>query len=196
MKWIGLTGGIASGKSTVAQILRQKSVPVIDADQLAHQALAVNKPDLIHMFGPAILGANGDIDRRQLGDIVFSSPQKLKQLEALVHPWVQSQVRQLKQQMQDQGVAMAVYDVPLLFEKGLQEQFDQVVLVYAPRTTMKERLIKRNHLSETEADLRLDRQWDIEDKKNQSDYVIHNEGDFVHLEELVDAWLKTHKLNK
>src|SRR3954471_3696068 len=115
----GLTGGIGSGKSTVSALLRERGVPVVDADELAREAVAVGSDGLrevVAAFGPDVLGPDGNLDRKQLGALVFSDPEARKRLNSITHP----RVRQLSQrrfaELERQGVALAGYDVPLLFE--------------------------------------------------------------------------------
>lgn len=191
MKWIGLTGGIASGKSTVAGMLREMGAPVIDADKLAHQALHFYAEQLATEFGEEILNPDGHVNRKKLGAKIFSSPESKKKLEDLIHPFVRKEVKKKRKEWADQGHSFAIYDVPLLFEKNLEDQFDQVVLVYAPLELSIKRLMKRNNLSHKEAILRLSNQMDIEEKKHKADVVIDNQGSLDQLSEKVIAWQQT-----
>lgn len=189
MLWVGLTGGIASGKTTVAEMLRQRSVPVVDADLFAHQALQALRPDLKQIFGNQILDSEGLVDRKSLSRLVFSDKEKLSQLEDLVHPWVQEKVRQERKKLKAQGVDLAVYDVPLLFEKNLQAQFDKTVVVSVPLEISLKRFMQRNQLSLEEATQRMNHQMDIEEKKTRADFVIDNQGSLRGLEKQVDQLL-------
>ena len=193
MLWVGLTGGIASGKTTVAEMLRQRSVPVVDADLFAHQALQALRPELIQIFGSSILNRAGDVDRKSLGHLVFSDKKKLSQLESLVHPWIQEKVRQERQKLASQGHDLAVYDVPFLFEKNLQDQFDKILVVYLPQELSLKRLAQRNQISPKEATRRMSHQIDIEDKKLKADFVIDNQGSLQDLEKQVEQWLSVIK---
>lgn len=190
MKWIGLTGGIASGKTTVANIFRELGVPVIDADRLAHIALTRNKDKIISYFGREILDSEGEINRRSLGEKVFQNPKQLKSLEAMIHPFVQEKAMEKKALFEVAGEAMAIYDVPLLFENNLQTQFDEVILVYVPEEISKQRLMARNGLSDKEATDRLLSQMSIEKKKDMADVVFSNEGDPDDLRTLVKAYFQ------
>lgn len=194
MDWVGLTGGIASGKSSVTKILRSHGVPVVDADQLAHQALEEQASKLVQLFGEKALNPQGDVDRAFIGSQVFKQPDLRRKLEALIHPEVRRLALSHKEGLSRQGYALAVYDVPLLFEKGLESEFESVLVVYAPRDKMKERLIKRSGLSHEEAEDRLNSQWDIEKKKEKADVVFQNDKGLEFLEEQVLTWLtkKTH----
>ena len=185
MKWIGLTGGIASGKTTAANLFRELRVPVIDADRLAHQALVRNHDKIVTYFGDGVLGDDGKIDRKALGLKVFNDEKRLKYLESLVHPYVQEQVAKKKGLFESAGEIMAVYDVPLLYENGLQDQFDQVIVVYVPEELSKERLMNRNGLTEQEALSRIGNQISIEKKKELADVVFDNQGDNDALKEQV-----------
>ena len=128
MKWIGLTGGIATGKSAVADIFKNKGIAVIDADPIAHQALVASSPvfgSLVQTFGQDGVSANGHIDRQKLGAKIFVNSDLRLKLDAIVHPYVRSQVALLKQKLVDKGCPLAIYDVPLLFEKNMQKNFDK-----------------------------------------------------------------------
>jgi dephospho-CoA kinase len=186
MIWLGLTGGVASGKTTVANFFREKGVPIIDADRLAHTALARNKDKIVNYFGRDILGPTGDIDRKALGLKVFNSTDKLKFLESLIHPFVQKKTEEKKSLFKAAGHKMAIYDVPLLFENELQDKFDKVIVVYVPESLSLKRLMKRNSLSQEEAKSRLASQMDIEKKKKKADIVIDNKGDLDELKTQVD----------
>jgi len=185
VKWIGLTGGIASGKTTVANMFRELAVPVVDADRLAHLALIKNKEKIVTYFGREILDEKGEIHRRKLGEKVFENPKQLKNLEEMIHPFVQEKVREKRRLFEIAEHALAVYDVPLLYENKLQSSFDEVILVYVPEDISKKRLIKRSGLSEQEAEARLKMQMAIENKKKLADVVFNNEGDRDALKELV-----------
>ncbi len=188
MKWIGLTGGIASGKTTVANMFRELGVPVVDADRLAHLALAKNKEKIATYFGREVLGADGEVDRRALGEKVFGNPKQLKWLEGLIHPFVQSKAQEKRRLFDGAGEKMAIYDVPLLFENQLQADFDEVILVYVPEPISKERLMKRNNIDEKQAEARLQSQMAIEKKKELADVVFNNDGDRDDLRKLVVAY--------
>src|SRR4051794_13154392 len=122
MLWVGLTGSIGSGKSTAAKILREMGYSVLDADQAARQALSPGMPaeaEVLKLFGTS--------ERRALGKIVFSDPAKLLQLEQLIHPYVKKEVLKERQQLEQQGAEVAFYDVPLLFEKQMEKDFDLIL---------------------------------------------------------------------
>ncbi|EPZ39593.1 dephospho-CoA kinase [Anoxybacillus ayderensis] len=179
MLTIGLTGGIASGKSTVAAMFRDLHIPVIDADEIAHRVTAINgeayKP-IVEAFGRDILDANGAIDRRKLGTIVFDDEQKRKQLNAIVHPLVRKHMLQQKEQYAKQKEKAVVLDIPLLFESKLEHLVDRILVVYVDEQTQLHRLCERNGFSVEEARVRMKAQMPLEEKRKKADAVIDNNG--------------------
>jgi dephospho-CoA kinase len=177
---VGLTGGIASGKSTVARMLADKGALLIDFDELAH---AVEEPEgavwheIVHHFGSDILASDRTIDRRKLGAVVFGNREKLELLNRLVHPAVfaewQRRIAEIRAARPD---AIVLSDIPLLFEAGLKEMVDLVVLVYIPRKEQIARLTARNGYHREEATSRLASQMPIEAKLPAADIVIRNDG--------------------
>lgn len=177
MKWIGLTGGIATGKSTVKNRLIALNIPVIDADQISHEITQVGGPAyqaILSHFGNEIINSDQSLDRKKIGDIVFNDGQKLLQLEQILHPLIQVEVKNRKATLQKQGQALCFYDVPLLFEKKLEAQFDHIVLVYAPLTTQVDRIMLRNNLTHTQALARIHAQLPMPDKIHRSHYCLDN----------------------
>jgi dephospho-CoA kinase len=174
---LGLTGGIATGKSTFAAALRARGVPVLDADAVARTVVAPGEPALAEIaraFGPQVLGPDGALDRRRLGALVFADPEARRRLERITHPAVRAAVAAETARLAAQGHALAFYDVPLLFEVGLDRDLDCVVVVYAPREVQRERLVRRDGLTPAEADARLAAQLDIEEKARRADIVVEN----------------------
>ena len=193
MKWVGLTGGIATGKSTVAELLRQRSVPVIDADQIVHDLMTVNSPTfqkIVQHFGRGVLSADGSIDRRALGRKVFADKTQLEALENIVHPAVKTECRRRRDELAQQKHQFAVYDVPLLFEKNMLPEFDSVICVTANETTQRARLKMRNNLTDQEIDQRLKVQLPMQQKERQSTWVIRNEDTREQLAQQVDEVLR------
>ncbi len=177
---VGLTGGIASGKSTVARMLAEKGALIIDLDELAH---AAEDPDgevwreIVRHFGPDILCADGKIDRRRLGECVFADREKLDLLNSLVHPAVFERWRwRLEEIRKTQPEAVVLSDIPLLIEAGLKPMVDLVLLVYLPPEEQLARLMARNGYSREEAANRLASQMPIGEKLAYADIVIRNEG--------------------
>ncbi|WHY37549.1 dephospho-CoA kinase [Bacillus velezensis] len=192
---IGLTGGIASGKSTVARMLIDKKITVIDADAIAKQAVETGMPaygQIVEAFGKDILLENGDIDRKKLGSIVFTDEQKRLKLNQIVHPAVRAEM--LKQR--DEAVArkeqFVVLDIPLLYESGLDYLVGKVLVVTVPADIQLKRLIERNSLTEEEAMSRITSQMPLTDKTKKADAVIDNSGSLEYtkhqLEEVLSGW--------
>lgn len=193
MWWVGLTGGIASGKSTVAKLFKKAGVPVADADELARLALAPGSPGLekvLSYFGTGVLDHGGNLDRRSLGSIVFGSPEKLLYLESLIHPWVQEQVARLQARFASEGHPFAIYDVPLLFEKNREMQFDRIIVVGCSLATQLERLQQRNRFTIEEAEQRVQNQLPLEEKMRKATDVIWNEGNLEELELQVQSLIQ------
>lgn len=198
MLWVGLTGGIASGKSSVGELLRQKGFTVIDADQLAKQVVSpgsVVLQKIVDQFGTDVLLKNGALDREKMAKIVFTDTSKRMILESIIHPEVQKKTESLKQLAIERGENIAFYDVPLLFEKNLESRFDKTVLVYCTQDQQLDRIMTRNHISEVEAKARISSQIPIDQKLNRASYNIDNSKDRAHLEREVDILvdkLKSH----
>lgn len=192
MKWIGLTGGLGSGKSTAASFLRKKGWPVIDADQIAHQVLAPGTPGLtkvLEQFGKDLLLTSGELNRRELGMRVFGHPDRLLALEKIVHPLVQDEVSRQRQAFQQAGFQKAFYDVPLLFEKNIGG-FDSVVVVTASPSVVHGRLKARNGWSDDEIAKRLSSQIPLSEKEKRADHVVWNDGELSALESAIDRMLE------
>ncbi len=191
MLHIGLTGGIASGKSTVAEIFGSLGAIVIDLDRLAHEVMATDelvKLDLEGYFGPEILKTDGTIDRVALGRIVFGGKEDMDALNRIVHPHVSQKWQKLIDDIQRQHpAAVVVSDVPLLMEAGLAPLFDLVILVYVPPALQLQRLMARNCISEAEALRRLAAQWPIDEKKSQAHLVIDNQGEISRTREVIHS---------
>jgi dephospho-CoA kinase len=177
---IGLTGGIGSGKSTVAQFFKNKGAYLIDFDILAHK---VEKPEepawkrIVEEYGPEILNDDRTINREKLGDIVFQDKEKLETLNSIVHPAVfEEWVRQMEEIKKEKENAIVISDIPLLIEVGLQKHVDLTVLVYLPPEEQIERIITRNGFTREEAEYRLRSQMSIDEKLPLADIVINNEG--------------------
>jgi dephospho-CoA kinase len=194
MLWIGLTGGIASGKSTAREILEGLGFSVADADKIARETLApegLARTPVIQLFGQEILNPQGQIDRAKMAKIVFSDKSQLTKLEQLIHPFVQEEVRRLRQKWQQQGQSLAFYDVPLLFEKNLQSQFDATLVINCSEKLQRERLKTRNKMSDIEIDQRLLNQIPLSKKIHLADYVIQNEGSLEDLKLQLEKLIKS-----
>ncbi len=192
MKWIGLSGGLASGKSTVATILRQRGYQVVDADQLAREVLHKGTTGLkkvVETFGQELVDSNGELNRDKMAELVFSSASELKKLENIVHPLVQEKVRIIRKSLEEKKEQIAFYDVPLLFEKNLESQFDATVLVYANEALQKSRMKSRNNWSDDEIQSRLSAQLPMSEKLKKAKWVLRNESTIGELEKQVDELL-------
>jgi len=179
MKLFGLTGGIATGKSTVSEMLRELGANVIDADAIARDIVRPGMPayeEIIEYFGDGVLDETGNLDREKLGAIVFSDDEKRRRLESLTHPRVYQEMLRQTHELIDRGIEIAVMDVPLLFESGAESWLNPVILVYAPEDVQLERLMKRDECDEEQARARISSQMPIEEKKEKADYVIDNSG--------------------
>lgn len=188
---VGLTGSIATGKSTAARFFAEAGARLLDADQLARDVVAPGRPaldDIRREFGEAALRADGTLDREFLGARVFSDGDARRRLNAIVHPRVaeaaQAALAAIRSVDPD---ALVVYDAPLLFETGMQGRFDAVVVVYVPRSEQKRRLMERDGLSAQGADARMAAQMDIEEKAKRADHVLVNTAGLEELREQVIA---------
>lgn len=175
---IGLTGSVATGKSTVASIFKAFGAYIIDADEISHKALAkgeITYKKILDEFGDKILDDNGNIDRKKLGNIVLKDKAKLAILESIIHPYVQEKRKEIEKSILEKDAnAIIIYDVPLLFEKHLESSFDKIIVVYTNKSTQIERLMKRQNLTYNEALGLINLQIDIEEKKKMADFVIDN----------------------
>ncbi|MDM5156757.1 dephospho-CoA kinase [Bacillus sp. DX1.1] len=176
---IGLTGSIASGKSTVSQMFRERQIPVIDADIIAREVVEQGKEaykEIIKVFGEEILQADGELDRQKLGSIVFYNEEKRLQLNQIVHPAVRKEMNAQKDMYIREGMQAVVLDIPLLFESKLTALVDQILLVFVNPDTQLERLVKRNGFTEEEARARIDSQMPLAEKVKLANKVIRNDG--------------------
>lgn len=193
MKWIGLTGGLGSGKSTVTGFLRQRGYPVVDADEIARFVVEPGTPGLRSVaaeFGADLVRPDGSLDRALLASRVFGHPERLLKLESLLHPLVQQETTRRRGDLTKAGFQIAFYDVPLLYEKKI-EGFDAVVVVVTTLPLQRQRLRQRNaNWSEDEIDRRLKSQLPMEQKEKLAHHVLRNDGDLAHLEKQVDELMK------
>ena len=176
---IGLTGGIASGKSTVSTMFKEMNIPVVDADVEAR--LAVMKGEaayfqIIDTFGKDILLEDGEIDRQELGSIIFHQEEKRKLLNEIVHPEVRKRMMEQVEKAQQTGEEVIVLDIPLLFESKLTYMVEKTILVYVDYDIQLERLMKRNSLSIDDAKARIQSQMPLNEKIKLADAVINNNG--------------------
>lgn len=180
MRVVGLTGGIGSGKSTVAEMLRALGATVIDADELARAAVEKGSPGLsqvVDRFGPDVLDAEGHLDRKGLGRIVFKDPDARRDLEAIVHPQVAALAGERVQAALAAGAPLVVYDVPLLYENGLDRGLPAVVVVSVSPETQRARVAARDDLDPGDIEDRIAAQMPLAEKVARADHVIDNDGD-------------------
>jgi len=177
---VGLTGGIGSGKSSIAKMFKDEGAYVIDFDYLARVVVEPDKPawkDIIDYFGPEILSPDKTLNRSKLAEIVFSDTKSRKALEGFTHPRIFKERDTLIKAIKKKDPnAVVIIDVPLLFELSLSGKFDKVILVYVSRDVQIKRVIKRGVLTKEKVERRLKAQIPIEEKKLLSDYIINNEG--------------------
>lgn len=176
---IGLTGGIASGKSTVSTFIREKGIPVIDADVAAREVVEKGEEayqQIVDTFGEKVLHSDGTINREELGAIIFNDTDKRNKLNSIVHPAVRKRMDQLEKKYIDEGFKTIVLDIPLLFENRKLDQFDFTILVYVDEEVQLKRLTERNHLTEEQAKSRIRSQMSLKDKIPLADEVIDNNG--------------------
>lgn len=187
---IALTGGIATGKSTVASMLKLLGYAIIDADIIAHDVLTQHAARVIEVFGHEICDVNSNIDRKKLGAIVFADPEKLHVLESIVHPIIAQTIYEKAVVLEQRKIPFFV-DIPIFFEKRELFAFiSKSVLVYAPPDVQLARLQARNNLSLEEAKQRIAAQIPIDVKKQQADAIIDNSGDVQALQVQVERYLE------
>ncbi len=189
---MGLTGGIASGKSTVSSILAELGAVIIDADALAREVVEKGTPGLdavVAEFGDALLTPDGDLDRPAMGALVFGDAEARKRLEAIVHPLVFERIIELESGAPEG--ALVVHDIPLLAESGRADTFDAVIVVDAPPTTQVERMVRDRGWTTEEAESRMAAQATREDRLAIATYVIENTGTIEDLRRRVTEVFET-----
>jgi dephospho-CoA kinase len=194
---VALTGGIATGKSHVLRHFASRGVPTIDADVLSREVVQPGTPALAAIasrFGDDVLDEHGALNRRALGDRVFADPAARKDLEAIIHPWVYEAIRTWITQLTAAGTAaVAVADIPLLYETGHDQDFDRVIVTRCTPAQQIARLLARDDMTEAEAQQRLDAQWPIDEKAARAHFVIDTSGSFDETNQQVDAVLASLK---
>ncbi len=178
-KIIGLTGGIASGKSTVSNWLLSQGYPVVDADIAARKVVEPSMPALEKIrkaFGDDVLLPDGTLDRKRLGSIIFANEEKRQTLNAIVHPAVREWMRQETERAFGEGASIVIMDIPLLFESKLTHMVEETILVYVTKETQLKRLMERDGYMEADALARIHAQMPIDEKKELADYIVDNNG--------------------
>lgn len=194
---IGLTGGIATGKSTVSKMLEQMGAVVIDADKIARQVVEPGQPAWFKIrvrFGEEVFHENGQLNRKALGAIVFQDEQARLDLNRIVHPEIRQVMESEKQAALQQEVEWIVLDIPLLFESKLEYMVDKILVVYIPESLQKQRLMLRDKITEEEAERKMNSQLSIERKKNMGHAYIDNSGSLeetrAQLLHILEKWSK------
>lgn len=186
---VGLTGGIAMGKTTISQFLKSKAIPVVDADQIAHEILTVDevKVKLMDTFGESILDKNQNIDRRKLGPIVFNDQRPLEKLNIIVQPYIRTEI--VRQLDTFSASKVVVLDAPVLFEQGYEKMVDYLMVIKTSAQIQVERLMQRDSLNEIDAQKRIQAQMPIEEKVKKADIVIDTSGTIEETRSQVVKWL-------
>ena len=193
---LGLTGSIATGKSTVAKLFLSAGIPVVDADLGARAVVLPGAPglaDIIEHFGEAYLLPDGTLDRKRLGTLIFSDREKRKELDVLLKERINDWIQAEKERYISEGHNLIVLDIPLLYEGGYEDSCDAVMVVYVPEELQVQRLMSRNHLDADEAARRMQSQLSIEKKKELADFVIDNSGTIEETKKQVNDWLLKHR---
>lgn len=192
MRKVALTGGIATGKSYVANRLKDAGIPVVDADVLAREVVTPGSPALAAIrkrFGPDAVRRDGTMDRIRVGQIVFKDKRARLDLEAIIHPAVIKAINEFFNTL-PKRTPFAVADIPLVFETGREKEFDAIVVVACPRDMQIARMMERNRLSREDAERRLNAQLPIEQKVKKATHVIKTDGTFEQTNEQVDALIE------
>lgn len=190
---LGLTGGIATGKSTVVKTFREYGFPIVDGDQVAREIVEIGQPALTAIeaeFGKEVLLPDGGLDRKKLGQIIFTHPEKRQVLDQLLDPFLRKAILE-KIIARKHESRLVVVDIPLLFEAGYTDNIDEIATVYVPEDIQLQRLMQRDDLSEVEAKKRIASQWPMEEKKAKSQIIFDNQGTIAETKAQVVAWLKT-----
>lgn len=192
---IGLTGSIASGKSTVSLMFDDLNIPVIDADKISREVVYPGEKayeKVVHAFGENILRDDKTLDREKLGSIIFADEEKRKQLNSIVHPAVREKMIEQRDAYVKAGETLVVLDIPLLFESKLTHFVDKIVVVYVDKEVQLHRLMKRNGYTEEEANQRINSQITVKEKAEKTNAIINNNGtkydSYQQLEQLVKEW--------
>ncbi len=198
---LGVTGGIASGKTTVANMLRELGAPIIDFDDIARQVVEPDKPawkEIVKYFGRQVLKEDGNLDRKKVSKIVFRNMEKRRKLEGFTHPHIYKEfIKQVNEIAKKDPESIIQVTIPLLIELNLQYMFHKILVVYIPQEKQIERLSERDGISKDEAKNMLKAQLPINEKVGYADFVIHNEGSLMETKKQVeDLWQMLKSLQK
>ncbi|MBP1044704.1 dephospho-CoA kinase [Enterococcus sp. BWM-S5] len=195
---LGLTGSIATGKSTAVEVFKKAGFPIVDSDQIAREVVEPGTPGLaaiITAFGSSVLQSDGSLNRKALGKIIFSDDGKREQLNGILAPFLLEKIVGDIEEAK-KGSPLVIADIPLLYEQGYEKYVDLVAVVYIPEQVQMTRLMNRDSLDEEEAKRRMKSQESIEEKKKQADIVFDNQGTVAQLEKQVVDWLTAMELLK
>lgn len=189
---LGLTGGIATGKSLVSDYFKSQGYPVIDADQVSRQVVEVGSTGLNQVadrFGSHMLLENGELDRKKLGRLIFSDSEKRKELNAILHPLIRKEIFHQLGRLKQEGHDLIVLDLPLLFESGYEDHVDQVMVIHIDEDLQMERLMKRDELSRKEALQRIQAQMPLKEKMKRAHVLIDNSRSKDETYRQLEIWL-------
>ena len=193
MSVYGLTGGIGAGKSTVANMFQESGIPVVLADDVGREVASKGSDglaEIVRSFGPDVLDGNGELDRRKLGTLIFNDPDRRRELEAILHPRVRDQSRELFSQLEQAGNQIVVYESALLYETQRHTEMRGVILVTASEEQRIARVRSRDGSEEEAVRQRIKAQMDDEEKRGLPDYIIENNGDLQVLRREVDSLIE------
>lgn len=196
---IGLTGSIASGKSTVSSMLAKRGFPIVDADLVARIVVEKGKPTLdaiVETFGKEVLLPDQSLDRTTLGSIIFHDPAKRKQLNDIMHPAIRAEMLRQRDEWLANGAMTVIMDIPLLFESRLQHYVEKILVVSVTEEIQLKRLMERNELSEEEALARIRSQLPLSEKEKGADAVIYNNGSIEETEQQLEVILAKWEVQK
>lgn len=192
---IGLTGSIASGKSTVSKMLEELGYPIIDADKVARLVVEPGQETLVKiaaLFGESVIREDGTMDRAKVGELIFNDPASRKSLNDVIHPAIRKEMLRQRAELLEQGHQSIIMDIPLLFESRLQHFVDKILVVSVTEENQLKRLMERNQLTEKEARARISSQLPMSVKEEGADAVIYNNGSFDdtkwQLNRILDQW--------
>ncbi|MGG3888567.1 dephospho-CoA kinase [Metabacillus fastidiosus] len=194
---VGLTGGIASGKSTVSNMFKEKNITVVDADQIARDVVEIGEPaykEIVQHFGKEILNNDETINRAKLGSIIFQNEEERKILNNIVHPEVRKEMMRQTEIAKENKEEIVILDIPLLYESNLTHLVHKTLLVYVDENVQMKRLMERNNYTYEEAKMRMEAQLSLKDKLKLADNVINNNGTIgetaEQLNKLINEWLR------
>ena len=196
---IGLTGSIGTGKSTVSKLLRERGIAVIDADLLAREIVKKGQEclnDLKNVFGNQVLTIDGELDRKKLGQIVFSDDSKLELLNSVTHPHIRRRMKAQMNELESKNNKVIVLDVPLLFEAKMEDLVDIILVVFVKEEIQIKRIMERDNCTQEEAIRIIKTQISQQDKISKSDYTIDNSGTIEELKEKLNGFLEKIEENK